>query len=170
MTGDISTTDYVDVGKRAAELGYEMPATVALLPINFDSAVSADELIDAGTAPTVRLLFKEAGLPDPRLQGPVAKHPVLVQKSIQWIGPTIFIAAAAITSDPNIIAVALGVISNYLTSFFTAGAKKPEVELNIVVEAAKGKKYKCIKYNGSVDGLQKLPEIIKEASHDKPDD
>jgi hypothetical protein len=43
-------TDYLDVSKKMADLGCQCPERMALLPINFDSAVSISEFLQASEA------------------------------------------------------------------------------------------------------------------------
>ena len=41
---------------------------------------------------------------------------------------------ALLTSDPNVISVALGVLSNYLTDFFQGMSGDKTVKLDVVIE------------------------------------
>ena len=43
MTVEIST--YIDVKKRVTDLGLNLPDSLAILPRNFDAAMSKDELL-----------------------------------------------------------------------------------------------------------------------------
>ena len=56
-------TDYLDVVKKMADLGCRCPERMALLPINFESATSIGELLQASEAATIKKLFLAEDLP-----------------------------------------------------------------------------------------------------------
>ena len=56
-------SDYVDVNKKMADLGCRYPERMALLPINFESATSIAEFLQASEAATIKKLLVAEGLP-----------------------------------------------------------------------------------------------------------
>jgi len=64
------------------------------------------------------------------------------------------------------VSIALNVIGNYLTEFFRGIPGKKRVRLNIVVEKKRDRTCKKISYDGDVQGLNSLADIIKEISNE----
>src|SRR5437016_12799769 len=120
MTTNLSVTieEYPDVAARAAALGCKIPTGFALLPRNFEDAETKADLLHEDTAPTVRLLFKEAEIPETRVEQDGEKFPLLQENGFEWVGPTVFIGGAVFSGNAHLIAVALSVLANYLTEYF----------------------------------------------------
>ncbi len=161
----IEVSDYPDVGERAEALGCNIPTGLALLPRGFDIASSLDELLHESSVPTVRSLWRQSGIQETKLEAEGQHFPYIEEKSGEWIGPTIFLASALYTQNPGIIAVALNIISNYLTEHLFKGYPgAPKAKLDIVLENAKGKGAKRIHYEGDPQGLSEVAHIIEEMS------
>ncbi|KGC04149.1 hypothetical protein DM43_5179 [Burkholderia cepacia] len=86
--------------------------------------------------------------------------PYLQQYSFEWFGPTLFVSAGLLSQDPNVLSVALGVITNYLYDLFK-GTNEGKASLDVVVQHADGS-CKSVRYSGPPDGLSKVAEIVKE--------
>jgi len=52
----ITVEDYVNVKEKAQELDLNIPLEIAILPLNFKTATTKEELTHALTTPTVRKL------------------------------------------------------------------------------------------------------------------
>lgn len=161
----IQLSDYLEVKKRAAELECNVPTELALLPRNFDVAKSKDELVYEGSVPTIRTLWRQAGITETRIEKPGERLSYAQEKAFEWIGPIIFVSGSLLSQNPHLISVALGTVSNYLTDWFKGiPDSKKKVKLDIVVEQTKGKKYKRIHYEGNAEGLNELARIVREVS------
>jgi hypothetical protein len=164
----IEVSEYVDVKKRALELGCNIPTELALLPRNFEVVKSRDELIHEGSVPTIRVLWRQAGISETKIEKEGDRYSCVQEKAFrEWIGPIIFVGISLLSQNPHAISVALGVISNYLTDWFKGiPDNRKIVRQDLVVETieAKGMIYKRIRYEGDIEGLQQLPEIIREVS------
>ena len=79
-----------------------------------------------------------------------------------WIAPTIFIAASLLSQDPNFASLAINIISNYLTDWFKGVPGRKNVKLDVVVERQARKTYVKISYDGDVEGMSEIPEIVKK--------
>ena len=66
-----------------------------------------------------------------------------------------------LSENPNVVSIALNLLSSYIYDRFkgTTGSKK--VKLEIYVEVKKNKSVKKIVYDGDASELDKLKEIIK---------
>jgi len=119
-------------------------------------------LIHEDSAPTVRILWRQAGIVETRLEKESDRFSYIQENAVDWIGPTIFVSASFLSGNPNAIAVALGVVSNYLTELFKGVTGDKTVRLSIVKEQIDSEKseshYFQVDYEGDVSGLE-LPRL-----------
>lgn len=161
-------SDYPDVVQRATELGCQVPTQIAILPRNYATAQSVDELLFESETPTVRVLWRKAGVVETPILASSQKTAQISEKSFEaWIAPTMFVSLSLLSQNPGLISVALGVVSNYLTDIFKGFTDRQNVKLDIVVET-KNKGFKNIHYDGPVGGLKELPLIVREVGLDEP--
>jgi hypothetical protein len=160
MTTNI--TDYVNVNKKVADLGCRYPDRLALLPVNFESATSIAELLQASEAATIKKLFVAEGLPVDDIVERGQRPPYIKNKWHEWVAPIVFVSAALCSQNPELLSLALNILANYATEFFRGDSAKPEVGVDIVVEKKKNETYKRISYRGPIAGLKDLPEVIRE--------
>lgn len=158
----VEIQDYGDVRERVSQLQCRMPTAIALLPRNFETARSKGELLHEASAPTVRVLWRQAGVQEDRIQGLNDTLPYVHEKSVDWIGPTIFVGAMLLSQNSQVVTVALGVISNYLTDLLKGVTGPRKVKLDVVVERAEPRSYKRIHYEGEPEGLADLAKIVRE--------
>lgn len=162
MTANVQIQEYLDVATRAQGLGCEIPSSLAILPRNFAEAAESRELLYEDETPTVRILWREAGVVETPLLPPGTPTPQISEKSFEsWMGPTIFVSLSLMSQNPELVSVALSVISNYLTDWFKGFTDRRKAKLDIVVQT-RNVGYKKIHYDGPVDGLKDLPPIVKE--------
>ena len=158
----ITTSEYVDVKAQALKLGCDAPTSLALLPINFDTANSKDELVHEDTVLTIRKLWRQAGITETKLEKEGEKFPYEQRKSFEWVAPIIFVSASLASQNPDLVSVALNVISTYLTDYFKGIVSDKTVKFDIVIEQNKQSKSKRIHYEGSLEGLDELTQVLKE--------
>ena len=118
------------------------------------------------SVPTVRVLFRQAGIVETPLEHAGEKYPQIAEKAFgHWIGPILFVSVAALSSNPMLLQLALGILSNYLTDFFKGLPGEQNAKLDIVLETATG--YKGFRYAGPVSGLRDLAAVVHEAVYDE---
>lgn len=157
---------FVNVRERAGLLGCNVPSGMALLPRNFETVNSKKELLHESTAPTVRVLLRNSGIQETRLEPRGQRFPVVAEKGFrEWVSPTLFVSCSLLSQNPHLVGIALGVISNYLTDFFKGVPGGGKVKLAIVVEQSDGS---CTRlcYEGPVSGLEDLGEVAREVASD----
>lgn len=146
---ELQVTDYIDVTKKAEEFGYNLPTGIAILPINFDTATSSEELLDADTAPTIRSLWRQAGVTETRLENSGTKFPQAAKKSAEWVSPIIFISQAMLTNAA--LPLTINMISSYLYDLFKGRHNKAQVNISFVseqtVEISNGEEKKFLLFN-----------------------
>jgi hypothetical protein len=159
-------SDFISVRDKLLALGYRAPTGLAILPLNLEHAASPNEIRLQSEAATVKTLFRQAGIPLDELFEP-SNRPLYVQNNdVHWVAPAIFVAAGVLSENPNAVSVALGVLSNYLTDFFKGRTSEPQIKATIVVETTKTKTCKRIEYEGNVEGLKALADVVKGTQDD----
>jgi hypothetical protein len=161
-----TVTDYISVREKLLLLGYRSPDAFALLPANLEIATTASEVRQRSESATVRTLFRQGGVPIEDVYDKANRPPYIQNNDISWIAPTIFVAAGALSANPNLISVALGVLSNYLTDLFKGRTGEPVVRATIIVEQTRSKTCKRVEYEGSVAGLQALAAVVASTQND----
>jgi hypothetical protein len=156
----VKVAEYVDVAGRAAALGCRMPTGIAMMPDNFGTATNRSELLVQGEASTLKTLLRNDGIAVSDFLPDGERHVFIHNKSHDWQA-LLFVAASLWTNDPNVVPVALGVISNYLTEFFRGSPSHSKIKLGVVVEKTPGRTYKEITYEGDLAGLAALEEAVK---------
>ena len=162
----VKIEEYVDIPKHAKQLGLKQPSKMAILPRNFESANSSGELFYESETATIRKLWKEAKLHEERLERDEHHFPYIRERTFEWFGPTIFIGSMLILNEPNTISLALNVIANYLTDFFRGSFQKPKIKFDIIVEKTNERKYQKINYEGDINGIESLFELIKKIANE----
>ncbi len=163
---EISQHAFVSVEEQAEKLGCQVPAHVAVLPRNFATADSLEDLVHESNCATVRKLLAEAGVEESRIEPEGTKLPEIQENDFTWLGPTIFFAAAALANNPDLVTVALGVVSNYVSELFRGVTGQRRVRCDVVVEQTKTKKCVRIHFEGDPESLSNLQPAVMEAIHD----
>lgn len=160
-----TVTDYIDVRAKLSQLGYHSPSALALLPANIDSATAAVDVRQRSESATVRTLFRQAGIPFEDVYDQSNRPPYIQNNDVTWFAPTIFVAAGVISTNPHVISVALGVLSNYLTDFFKGKLGERNIKVSFVVEQDLSRTCKRVEYEGNVEGLHALADVIKSTQN-----
>jgi hypothetical protein len=159
----VTVEDYIRVDERSRELGCSLPTGLAVVPIRFESANSRADLRTASHTETVLKFFKNEGISIESFLPESDSLPYVVNKHFQWLGPTLFFPLALLNESPQLVSLAIGVLSNCITDFFKGIPKRQRnVQFDIVVEAEGDRTYKKISYDGGIEGLEALPKIIRE--------
>jgi hypothetical protein len=166
-TNRLEVKDYVDIKKQAAKLGHTIPGGIVLLPSSFEVAQSRNDLVYAPGTDTVRKLLVQAGVSAATLEQDGQEYPHKVQHALEWIGPVILIGASAMSQNPEIISITLGIISNYLTDWFRGEPKENRTASLTIVKETKGGNYKRVDYNGPPEGLSKVKDILDRFDDEK---
>lgn len=164
MTTNIS--DYIQVSEKLNELGCDYPESIALLPMNFDSATSTENFRQLSEASTVKTLFRNNHISYNEIRKANEKTAYIQNNAFEWIAPILFVSASLLSQNPESISISLGVIANYLTDFFKGFSGEKKIKLDIVVEKTKSKYCKKISYEGDIEGVRELFDIVKEVGNE----
>ncbi len=151
--------DYVSVSEKLNSLGISLQSGLAILPGNLATATSIDELRQQVESDTVRTLLRANKIHYVEIFDEDDQPPYMQQYSFEWFGPTLFVSAGLLSQNPNVLSVALGIITNYLYDLFK-GSKEGKASLDVIFQQADGS-CKQIRYSGPADGLSEVAEIVK---------
>ena len=161
----IKISNYIDVKQRALEMGCNIPTELAILPRNFDSARSRSELYHQNPVPTIRMLWRQAGLTETKIENKGERFPYVKDTGFGgWLGPIIYVSASLLKGNPDIISKALEVIAAYVGAWYRVIPREQKVKLDIVVELANGQGYRRLEYEGDVAGLTQLASSVHEVA------
>lgn len=152
--------DYVSVSEKLKSFGISAPNGLAILPDNLAAAKSISDLRQQVESDTVRTLLMANKITYVEIFDEDDQPPYLQQYSFEWFGPTLFVSAGLLSQNPNVLSVALGIITNYLYDLFKGG-KDGKASLDVIFEQADGS-CKKIHYSGPPDGLNKVSEIVRD--------
>jgi hypothetical protein len=153
--------EYVDVGTRARELGCRVPARIALLPGNFDTAASPAAFLFHEAATQVRCAWRSSGLVDTgpyRMKGSLAAE--TLDSPEEQVPLTVFFGADLLRVPERPVLHALGIVASVLLSD-PGSADAREVRFNAVVERPGSAGYVCFEYEGDACGLVALAKPVR---------
>lgn len=159
----VTLHEFSRVVDRASELRCQVPEGLSVIPELFDRATAASELRLRSETATLKALLRENGITLGTIGPADARLPFVQNNAHEWVGPTLFISFGYLTQHADVIAVALGVISNYVTEFFMGLGGEKKITLSIVVEQPDGT-CKRLSYEGDAEGLSELAKTIREMS------
>jgi hypothetical protein len=159
-------TDYISVRQRASELGCTVPTRIAILPTNFDFVAARTDFQQLSEAATVKALFRTNNVPLDDLLPASERAPYIQNNSFEWLAPTLFISSSLLIDNQAAVSVALSVLSNYITDFFKGVPGQKTVKLDIVVERNGDMSCKKISYEGDVNGIDSLVDVIRQISNE----
>ena len=108
-------------------------------------------------------LLKQKNIPVDTLHPIDATTLLQDNRAIDWISPTVVISSLLLTQQPDLVSIALNIISNYVTDIFKGINADPKVKLNILQVAENGKTQR-VEYAGPVSGLSEVIEVVKALS------
>ena len=155
-------SDYIHVFEKLDELGCSYSEGIAILPLNFETATPTTTIEQLMGTFAIEEFFRKNDVPCSEIRRENEKPSYMGDRSAEWVLPTLFFSASLLSENPAVVSLSLGVIANFLTDRIKEIDRKPPVKLDIVTEKNKGKTYKKISYEGPIDGISKLADIVKE--------
>jgi hypothetical protein len=136
---------------------------IILLPQNYELTNKKEDLFFNEEIKTVSKMFSLNSLDNYiiKFNGDEIDN-YIAQKSGEIILPSIFISSLILTENPQLVSVALGVISNYATTLLKGIPKRNQnVKFKIINKNSKTKEFTKIEYNGNVEGISELAKVVK---------
>ncbi len=163
----VTVSDSFNVRDKLTKLGCPLSDGLVLLPEYIESAVSIADVRQLSESGTIRSLFRQVGIPLVDVFNQNQRPPYIQNNDVSWVAPTLFVAAGVLSENPNLVSVAYGVLTNYLTDFFKGkkGAST-QIKASFIVETTKQRAYKELKYEGPVSGLAEFAELVRSTQDD----
>ena len=157
-------SDYIHVFDKLDEIGCSYPEGIAILPVNFETATPTTTIEQSMGTLAIGKLFRMNDVPCSEIRRENEKPSYIGYRSVDWVLPTLFFSAAIVSENPALVSVSLGVIANFLTDALKKTVRKQTGKLDIVIEKEKNKSktFKKISYEGPIDEMSKLDEIVKK--------
>lgn len=162
----ITVNDALSVKSRAVELSCVIPQNMAMLPSNFETAVSRSEFLLPSEAATVRSMFRSNKISLDELTTPEERPSYIQNNGFEWAAPIIFIGYSLMSENQAVVSIALSVIANYVTDFLKGAPGSKTVKLDFVVEKSDGYSCKSIHYEGDIEGIRGLYDVIRKISNE----
>ena len=159
-------SDYIHVFEKLDELGCSYSEGIAILPENFETATPTTNLMQLAEASTIKTLFRNNDIPYSEIRKENEQSSYIQNNGLEWIGPTLFFPTLLLLDNPEITAIVLSIIANYLTDFFKGFPGENKVTLDVVLETTDPKTltktYKRIRCEGNADELTKLDDLVEK--------
>lgn len=162
----VKITEYVNVRQRLSELGCNDPDGFALLPLHFETIDSIDKFCYPSEAATVKTIFRSQNLPLSEIFCSENRPPYVQNNAFEWLAPTIFVSASLIANHLEYLDSFIKNLAQYLTDYVRGHMGDKKVKLNVVLEDEKTGTCRRVEYNGSIEGLEKISEIVKSLNND----
>lgn len=131
---EIQVSGYSDVSRRAIELDCSAPKGLSILPSNFATAQSKDGLLYESSALEIRKLWRQAKIVETKIEKEGDKFHLLTEKTLDWVGPTIFMSASWLSQNQASATLVLDILCRYIADIFKGHPGQIKVILNFVIE------------------------------------
>ena len=158
----VPTRAYIDVVRKADELGLPVPNAVWIVPSNFESLVSVgDATYDADYDLVVKLL-RGASLPYSLLQGAGETYPKRVQHSFEFVVlPLLIFTKDVLANNPEIISQALGILLDHFMNKLRNDPMRDHCVIKCKIVKERAGLYVSAEYEGPVEGFKDFIEGVK---------
>lgn len=151
---------FVDVVERCTALGLGAPDGLSFLPRNLATATSRGDLLHESAVMTLRVLFRQGGVTEDRVDRDGIRIPVIQENAADLLLPTLCVGSLLMSDNPNAVNIALNIIASYAVDFFKGLGGNRGVKFSIVIKEDSGGLYKHYKYSGSPEGIKELTKLI----------
>ena len=143
-----------------------MPTELMFLPSNLEEAGSTQDFMIRGEAATLQKILRLSGIYVEFMNKSGTETRFIHNKSFEWGMPIILFTAEIIRTNPDLISLVLDIVKKHIADLFKGLANSKTISVEIVVEKRKGGTFQKISYEGDLEGLSKLAEMVKE-THEK---
>ncbi|GET22138.1 hypothetical protein [Prolixibacter denitrificans] len=152
-------TDYINLNNRLKELNIDKSISLSILPENIISANSEDDFVFTDTALEIKKYLNHHDIEIELLKSTDLK--LKQRRAIDFFAPIVFIGYSILTENYPIVKTVIDLLSKQISDYYKGTFGKKNVKIEIVVETTPKSEYKSINYEGDIEGLKTIPEIIK---------
>ena len=129
------------------------------IPENLAQVENSNEFIYSDTTTDLNKTLKKDGL---KINFLTDDKPLLrSRKNAEWFGPSILVGYTILTQNPQLIDLTMSILSSYLYDLFKGVGGTKKVKFDIIIESKSKKNYKQISYEGNIEGIKELNNVIK---------
>lgn len=155
------TEPYNQLVDSISKYDIDLEKGVYFIPENIFDSEDTSNFIYSETASDIRKVFRKNNLLVHYL---TEDKPLLrSRKSADWFGPTLLFSFSVIVNDPHLIGISLNLVSSYLYDFFKGKIGDKSVKFEVVVERKQNEEFVKINYEGPIEGIAKLENVIKSS-------
>jgi hypothetical protein len=162
----IEIKEIANVEALSAGIGISTPVGFCALPRGFETARALADLQHESSALDVKVLLREANIHLTIYQPDGVAIPYLQENDNTWVGPTLFFGVTVLTQQPELISVALSVISNFLTEHFRGRPEPSRARFSVIRETTETKTTKKVtnryEFDGPPEQMAEFIAMIKE--------
>jgi hypothetical protein len=87
------------------------------------------------------------------------------QRSIDWLGPTLFLTGKLLSDNPDLLNILFDMISQYIKER-TSSRDKTNIQIKVICKKTPTTKSLEIDYNGNIEGLKEIKDTINSLLKD----
>lgn len=154
----------INIGKKFDILELNIPEGITILPHGLENAESLNDLYYFSDAYELKELFEQKNISGSSLLKDYEYLPEERRSLGEFILPTIFVTGSLLSENPNMVSVALNVVSDYLVDLFKGFPKSPDrkIKFKIILEKKKRSDYRMMEITGEVSDFENLDSIIEK--------
>lgn len=156
---DNKISEFINLNDKLDSLNIKLTSDFCILPENIETANSAAEFIFTETTTPIKKYLRQNGVNIQVIEDENSSY--RQRKSVDFYAPLLFIGYTVFSENSAIASVGLNVLSNYITDIFKGTFGDKNVKIEIIVETSPKMTYKSITYEGNVDGIKGLSNVIQ---------
>ena len=150
----------IDLSTKLNELELLLPEKIAFFPENLDQANAKSDFVFTDSLLDLKKIFQQENSVSVETFG-IDTELYRSRKSADVYLPAIFFSVSLLSENSTLVSVSLNVLSNYVYDLCKGTLGKKTAHVDLYIETKEKGKVKKISYNGSVEGLKELENIIK---------
>jgi hypothetical protein len=145
-----------EMQERLRVLGLKEPTSLALLPLNFDTASRTEELNYAPSSKEIENLLRRNGTAVDPIDSSEDRF-YIDNRSGDLFLPVLMFTLQCINEHPDVVEITLELVADYLFAKFDKLTDRPKVRLRYL--RGRGDAYEMIEYDGPVEGLSEVRKL-----------
>lgn len=134
---------------------------VYFIPENIFDSEDTSNFIYSETTSDIRKVFRKNNV---QVHYLTEDKPLLrSRKSADWFGPPLLFSFSVLVNEPHLIGISLNLISSYLYDFFKGKTGDKSVKFDVIVEQKEKEEFVKINYEGPIEGIAELENVIKSS-------
>jgi len=161
---DSKISDFINIDEKLKLLNIDLTGDFCILPENIKEVTSSNDFIFSESTTSLKKYLRQNGVDIKVIEN--QNSTFRQRKSVDFYAPLFFIGYTVFSENSALVSIGLNVLSNYISDFFKGSFGEKKVKIEIIVETTPKKTYKSITYEGNVDGIKELSNVIKSLKNE----